>query len=68
MKVNTEHEEDEAIKNAEKEGMRLIPLSSFYHDITHIKKDERNTYVMNYAFLDTTNLDSVIQKLERVFA
>ncbi len=67
MKVNTEHNEDEIVKRAEEEGLRLITLSSFFHDISHIKKDERNTYVMNYAFLDTATLDSVIQKIERVF-
>ena len=68
MKVNIEQEEDEIIKKAEKEEMKLIPLSTFYHDISRVRKEERNTYVMNYAFLDTTNLDFVIKKIERTFS
>ncbi len=68
MKVKTEKSEEEVIKKGEEEEIKLLPLSSFYHDISRMKNEDRNTYVMNYASLDMSALDCIINKLEGIFS
>lgn len=60
LTIHTPLPEKEVMLRAQAQGIRLLPLSSFYDGIpTH----EPNTYVMNYAIIDMTQVNTIVNTL-----
>ena len=60
MEIKTKYSDEEIVKRAEKERIKMSPLSSFYH-IDENKSE--HVFVMNYLGLDENNIDKVVEKL-----
>ncbi len=63
MKVETQKMEEEVLDEAEREGIGLCSLSSFYHCVCKDHPKSANTFVMNYATIDLDRLDEILEKL-----
>lgn len=58
MKVDTKLSEEAFLEKMKSKGIKLAPLSAFYHSDEEKSRYE-NIYVMNYSFVDCENLDYV---------
>lgn len=58
MKVDTKLSEEAFLEKIKSKGIKLAPLSSFYHSEEEKSRYE-NIYVMNYSFVDCEKLDYV---------
>ena len=58
MKVDTKLSEEAFLEKMKSKGIKLAPLSSFYHSDEEKSRYE-NIYVMNYSFVDCEKLDYV---------
>jgi len=59
MKLKTLLPEEEVLKNAERLGIRLVPLSRYYSENEKIE----NVYVMSYATIDTAKADEIMKRI-----
>lgn len=62
MKINTSQPEETLIQSALTQGIRLSPLSAYYH-IPQEAPD--NVYIMNYSSIEIDNIKEIIQKLSQ---
>lgn len=60
MHINTKKTEDEIVKSAMSKGIKLVPLSKYFHEETGTST---NTYVMNYSSIKLENLDATVNRL-----
>lgn len=65
MKVETKEDESSILSKAQKEGIKLLTLSSFYHNA--IPDRDKNTYIIAYAPLRDEELPPLIDKLSLIF-
>ena len=66
MHINTSKSENEIVVSAISKGIKLVPLSRYFHDITDTSSDtykSTNTYVMNYSSIKLDNLDDIVNAL-----
>ena len=66
MHINTSKSENEVVVSAISKGIKLVPLSRYFHDITDTSSDtykSTNTYVMNYSSIKLDNLDDIVNAL-----
>lgn len=60
LTIHTPVSEEEVIQRAQAKKIRLLPLSSFYEGTpTHVP----HTYVMNYAMIDITQVNTIVNTL-----
>lgn len=60
LTTHTPVSEEEVIQRAQAKKIRLLPLSSFYEGTpTHVP----HTYVMNYAMIDMTQVNTIVNAL-----
>lgn len=60
LTIHTPVSEEEVMQRAQAKKIRLLPLSSFYKGTpTHVP----NTYVMNYAMIDITQVNTIVNTL-----
>lgn len=62
LKIDTPKSEHALIKHAAAQGIRLSPLSSFYHGDA---KDTENVYVMNYSSIPSDRIEEIIEQLAK---
>lgn len=62
MEINTSQPEETLIQSALTQGIRLSPLSAYYH-IPQEAPD--NVYIMNYSSIEIDNIKEIIQKLSQ---
>lgn len=67
MKIESEKDETDNLSKAFSLGLKLTPLSSFYHNGASIPGEESNTYIINYAAFDRDGIKRIVDKLSRVF-
>ena len=60
MEIKTKYSDDEFVKMAENEGIKMSPLSGFYH---LCENRPEHIFVMNYLGVDEKDIDNVIEKL-----
>lgn len=65
MKINTQIKEEFLLEQASEKGIRLVPLSAFYHT-KEVAAVPRNTYVMNYSFVDSEKAEYVAKTLYEI--
>ncbi len=64
MKVSSQIDEESIVQRAKEKGIGLCTLSSFYHEEASSKGAiKRNIFVMNYATLDMSKIDEIVEKL-----
>lgn len=60
LTIHTPVSEEEVMQRAQAKKIRLFPLSSFYEGTpTHVP----TTYVMNYAMIDITQVNAIVNTL-----
>lgn len=60
LTIHTPVSEEEVMQRAQAKKIRLFPLSSFYEGTpTHVP----TTYVMNYAMIDITQVNTIVNTL-----
>lgn len=62
MQVETEKSDEELVKSAEKEGIRISCVSQYYSDLTNA---EQHTLVMNYSGVDSSKVKEAVERLAR---
>ena len=62
MEIKSSRNEDKLIQTALSQGIKLAPLSEYYHVS---KEAPENVYVMNYSSINENDIDEIIQKLSR---
>ena len=62
MEIATSQPEETLIQSALTQGIRLSPLSAYYH-IPQEAPD--NVYIMNYSSIEIDNIKEIIQKLSQ---
>lgn len=62
MKIKSSRKEDKLIQTALSQGIKLAPLSEYYHVS---EEAPENVYVMNYSSINENDIDEIIQKLSR---
>ena len=62
MEIKSSHKEDKLIQAALSQGIKLSPLSEYYHVS---EEAPENVYVMNYSSINENDIDEIIQKLSR---
>lgn len=62
MEIKSSHKEDKLIQAALSQGIKLVPLSEYYHVS---EEAPENVYVMNYSSINENDIDEIIQKLSR---
>ncbi len=67
LHVHTSRSEDEIIRDAKEEGIGLVALSGFYHNAETCPGEKRNTYIMNYASLDASKTEIIVEVLSHIF-
>lgn len=60
MHIDTPKTEDEIVASALSKGIKLVPLSIYFHEGTNTST---NTYVMNYSSIKLENLDTIVSSL-----
>ena len=60
MEIKTKYTDEEFVKRANKLGIKMSPLSGFYH--LEENKSER-MFVMNYLGVEENNIEKVVEKL-----
>ena len=65
MQVDTKLKEEEFLEKMKSKGIKLSPLSSYYHSSVEKHKYE-NIYVMNYSFVDCKKIDYVAKVIENL--
>lgn len=60
LTIHTPVSEEEVIQRAQTKKIRLLPLSSFYEGTP---MHAPNTYVMNYAMIDLTQVNTIVNAL-----
>lgn len=62
MEIKSSRKEDKLIQTALSQGIKLAPLSKYYHVS---EEAPENVYVMNYSSINENDIDEIIQKLSR---
>lgn len=63
MSIESDKSEEEITADAEKEGIRLVPLSEYYYG----RQCENNkTFVMNYSSLPIEEIDEIVDKIYKI--
>ena len=62
MEIKSSHKEDKLIQAALSQGIKLAPLSEYYHVS---EEAPENVYVMNYSSINENDIDEIIQKLSQ---
>ena len=65
MHIMTGKEESEIVQLAKTRGIRMVPVSDYYHAGTG-KVLEDNTFVMNYASIDLEHIDRIVAILYEI--
>lgn len=65
MHITTGKKESEIVQLAKTRGIRMIPVSDYYHAGTR-KVLEDNTFVMNYASIDLEHIDRIVAILYEI--
>lgn len=65
LHINTEEDEASILSKARKEGIKLLTLSSFYHNA--VPDIDRNTYIISYAPLSDDAIPLISDKLTLIF-
>ena len=63
MEIKTKYTDEEFVKRANKLGIKMSPLSGFYH--LEENKSER-MFVMNYLGVEENNIEKVVEKLSTI--
>lgn len=62
LKIDTQKKEEDFLKLAAAQGIKLSPLSAYYQDG---KKCAENTYVMNYSSVPSDRIEEIVERLAR---
>ncbi|MCI5517612.1 PLP-dependent aminotransferase family protein [Roseburia sp. MUC/MUC-530-WT-4D] len=65
MHIMTGKKESEIVQLAKTRGIRMVPVSDYYHAGTR-KVLEDNTFVMNYASIDLEHIDRIVAILYEI--
>lgn len=65
MHIMTGKKESEIVQLAKTKGIRMVPVSDYYHAGTR-KVLEDNTFVMNYASIDLEHIDRIVAILYEI--
>lgn len=65
MHITTGKKESEIVQLAKTRGIRMVPVSDYYHAGTR-KVLEDNTFVMNYASIDLEHIDRIVAILYEI--
>lgn len=60
LKIDTEKSEHTLMELATAQGIKLSPLSSYYHDVS---ENVENIYVMNYSSIPSEKIGEIIEQL-----
>lgn len=60
LKIDTEKSEHTLMELAAAQGIKLSPLSSYYHDVS---ENVENIYVMNYSSIPSEKIGEIIEQL-----
>lgn len=65
MEIKTKYSDEEFIRRAAKEGIKMSPLSGFYH----LKENRtEHIFVMNYLGVEESNIEKTVEKLCKIIA
>lgn len=65
MHIRTDKNENEIVRLAKTRGIRMVPVSDYYHVGTRNALEE-NTFVMNYASIDVKHIDQIVAILYEI--
>lgn len=65
MEIKTKYSDEEFVRRAAKEGIKMSPLSGFYH----LKENRtEHIFVMNYLGVEESNIEKTVEKLCKIIA
>lgn len=65
MEIKTKYSDEELVRKAAKEGIKMSPLSGFYH----LKENRpEHIFVMNYLGVEESNIEKTVEKLCKIIA
>ena len=63
MEIKTKYSDEEFVRRAAKEGIKMSPLSGFYH----LKENRtEHIFVMNYLGVEESNIEKTVEKLCKI--
>ena len=65
MEIKTKYSDEEFVRRAAKEGIKMSPLTGFYH----LKENRtEHIFVMNYLGVEESNIEKTVEKLCKIIA
>ena len=65
MEIKTKYSDEEFVRRAAKEGIKMSPLSGFYH----LKENRpEHIFVVNYLGVEESNIEKTVEKLCKIIA
>lgn len=65
MEIKTKYSDEEFVRRAAKEGIKMSPLSGFFH----LKENRtEHIFVMNYLGVEESNIEKTVEKLCKIIA